>query len=313
VRDRIATAQNAFFLPATRIARGPVVGTRASVKRASPEKLRRLYRRHYVPARAILVVVGDIEPSAMEAEIASSFSDWEGSAGEARAERFPATPSARQERALLFVDRAAPTGITVASVAPLGGSSDTAGSRDAHFLERLGNEMLNRRLARIAAQPGSRFSTASAAIYSHFSTARMTSLDITARDRDWRGALKGAAIELRLALDHGFSQVELDGQLAVTRAGFVGSASPRTSIELADAIVDAAGRGLVFTAAADPASTSAYLGRVRLDEVNAAFRAAWSGAGQMLFVSHNRTVAGAEAEIAAAWDEGFAQAGSVPR
>ena len=308
LRDRIAAAQNGFFLGHTSIARGPVTGSKASIGRASVDTLRRLYRRHYLPARAILVVVGDFDPALVEAEIASHFADWQGSGGEARADRFaPKLPSRPRSQAYLFTDPAAPTSITAASVSPLH-EPDKATRRDAGFLERLGNEMLNRRLAVIAAQPDAHFAGASAATYTHFSVARIASLDIEVRSGDLRRALLSGAAEMRRALDHGFSQAEFDAQLALTRGALVRDAAPRASPALADAIVDAAGRGLVFTEPADPTATAAYLARVRLDEVNAAFNAAWANAGELLFVTHDRPVAGAEAAIAEAWNSGFAQA-----
>jgi zinc protease len=309
VRDRIATAQNAFFLPATRLARGPVVGSKASIKRASPDALRRLYQRHYNPSQATLVVVGDFDPAAMEAEIASSFGDWRGLGSEEPAAPFRAMPPARQtSRAFLFADKAAPTSVTISLVFPLHGPSDEAPLRDVQFLERIGNEMLNRRLARLAASPSAPFTSASAAIYNHFSTARIASLDVAARNRDWQAALEGAGVELRRALDHGFSQSELEEQLAITRTSIERGTAPQTSEALADAIVDAVGRGLIFTEAADPAATAAYLARVRLDQVNAAFNDAWGKAHHKLFVTHDRAFPAAETAIAAAWNTAFANA-----
>jgi zinc protease len=308
VRDQITAAQNAFFLPGTRLARGPVVGSRRSIRAANRETLSRLYRRHYVPQRATLVVVGDFDPAILEAEIASHFADWQGSGGEVRVNRFAMDRPARQTSpAFLFADRAAPTTVTIAAVSPLHGTSDKAPVRDDQFLERLGNEMLNRRLATRATSAGAPFASASAAIYNHFSVARMASVDVAAANRDWRAAVAGAAVELRRALDHGFSQAELDEQLGLTRDALVRGAAPRTSGALADAIVDSAGRGLIFTETADPAATIAYLARVRLDQVNAAFRNAWGKADHMLFLTHDRRFPDAEGVIAAAWRDAFAK------
>jgi zinc protease len=312
LRDRVSAAQNAFFLPGTALARGPVVGSKASIRKANAGKLRRLYELHYVPARAILVVVGDFDPVIVENEIASHFRDWQSSRDE-RQGRSPAKLAEGRKAAYLFVDRDAPTEITIASVSSLHGKSDRAPLRDAQFLERLGNEMLNRRLAKAAAQPDAPFRSASAAIYNHFSTARVASLDVAARNRDWRSALAGAASELRRALDLGFLQSELDEQLALTSASLVRNAAPLANPALADAIVDAAGRGLIFTQPADPAATAAYLARVKLDEVHAAFKVAWADAGQLLFLSHDRSFPAAEAEIAGVWKKGFASTGSANR
>jgi zinc protease len=305
VRDRVLAAQNAFFFPGSAIARGPVTGTRSSVARATPETLRRLYALHYAPQRATLVVVGDIDPGVAEAEIVSHFVGWKAlsAAPPPQARRsLDRTSSGGEVRARLFVDRAAPTSVTIASVSPLLSPSDKAPLRDAEFLERLGVEMLNRRLAK---------TSATVSIYTHFSTARLASLDVAAKDGNWRGALVAAAAELRRALQHGFQQSELDEQLALTSAVLRQAAVPRTNAALADAIIDAVGRGLVFTQPGPPEATAAYLARLRLSDVNAAFAAAWAEP-PLIFVTHNRRFPAAEAAIEGAWKESLESAARDP-
>jgi zinc protease len=299
VKDRLTTAQNAFFAPGTPIARGPVAGTVASVGRANGAALRRLYELHYLPNRAVLVAVGDFDPATAEAEIAARFGDWKTKAAPPQSPPPPLIVSGRRTQFRVFNHPKAPTAVTIASVGPLARSADAAAPRDAGFLEHLGAEMMSRRLARIASAPDAPFLDPSVAIYDHFSTARVASIDLAARDRDWRRALRAGALELNHVLAEGFSKDELAEQLAVSRNALARAAAQRTTPALADAIVDAAGRGIVFTVPADPAATSAYLARLRLDDVNAAFRSAWSRNGRHIFLSHNRRVP--EAEVAEAW------------
>jgi zinc protease len=297
VQDRLTSARDAFFMPGTKLAR-PVAGSGRSVSRATPEALRRLYERHYMPSNATLILVGDIEPAAVEAEIAARFADWQGSAE-------PAPPpvmasAARGIKARLFVDRRAATAITIATVEPLG-EPDAVAPRDLRFLQHLAGEMLTRRLSGLAAGPDAPFSGGSSGVYDYLSTAKVAQVELAARDRDWRRALRAGAAELRRALDGGFSETELAEQLALSRRSLARDAAPRTSPAVADAIVDAVGRRLVFTAPDDAAAAEAYLASVRLTAVNAAFRASWASPGRLLFVSHNRRVPDAKAAIAAAW------------
>ncbi|HEX8639881.1 MAG TPA: insulinase family protein [Allosphingosinicella sp.] len=306
VADRIATALDRLLVPDTRLARGPVAGTPASVRRAKPAALRRLYALHYTPARATLVLVGDFDPAAAEAELAARFADWAGPAPAAPPLRPPPIAPADETKVGVFVDPSAPTTVTIAALAPLDPRADAGSRRDSHFLERLGFEMLNRRLAGIAAGPDPPFAGATAAVYDHFSAVRLARVDVEARDRDWRRALARAAAELRRALEQGFSPAELAEQLAATRRSLARDAAPRTASALADAIVEAAGRGIVFTAPADAAATEAYVARVRLADVNAAFSAAWAPPARRLFVSHHRPIPTAEAEIAAGWASAIA-------
>jgi zinc protease len=304
-QDGILVAQNRLFAPGTPIARGPVAGTPAEVARAAGPALRRLYEAYYVPERTVLVLVGDVDPDQAEAEIAALFADWRARGGPAPDPAAPAFPPRRPLETALYVHPAAATLVTIAVPAPLGGA-DAGRSRDAHFLEHLAGQMLNRRLARLAAAPGAPFTAADHAAYDHFATVRLARIELEARDRDWRGALRAGAAELRRALADGFTQAELDAQLAAARAGLARSAAPRGASALADAIVDAAGRGIVFTEPADSAGTEVYLARIRLADVNAAFRAAWAGPARLVFVAHHRRIPGGEPAIAAAWREAAA-------
>lgn len=300
VGDAMLSAQNGFFFPGTAIDRGPVAGRAEQVRRARPEALGRLYRLHYVPRRATLIVVGDFDPDLVEAEIAARFSDWRSAGAPAPDASSASLQADRTPDAHLFVHRQAPTAVTIASVAPLKGS-DQGRRRDFQFLEHLGFEMLNKRLASLAAQPDPPFKSADAAIYDHYQTARFARLDIEAQDRDWQRALKAGAAALGEARENGFTQAELDDQIAASRRALSRAAAPTSSPALADALVDAVNRRIVFTEPADPAGTEAYLDRVRLDDVNAAFDAAWRTSEPLVFVSHNRRIPEASEGILAEW------------
>lgn len=309
VEDRITTAQNGFFAPGSAIARGPVAGTGADIRKLSRGALQRLYARHYVPGRATLVIVGDVEAALAEKEIAARFADWRGGS-EGASHAAPIIRADTGPRFGLFVDPAAPTRVTIASVAPLG-SADAGAPRDTSFLEHLASEMLNRRLAALAAKAGAPFHRADLAIYDRFATARLARIEVEARDRAWRRALHSGASQLAIALDRGFSQSELDIELTASRRALTGPA-PTTTPALADALIDAVGRGIVFTAPANPSASEAYLARIRLADVNAAFRAAWAKPNRLIFVSHNRRIQGGEAAIAKAWSDLVPSVGLEP-
>jgi hypothetical protein len=158
--------------------------------------------------------------------------------------------------------------------------------------------MLTRRLRGLSGSRGP-FTSAEVAIYNHFGTVRLARIEVAARDRDWRNALTASAAELSKALRDGFTETEFKEALAAIRSGLVRNAAHSSTPALADALADAVGRGIVFTAPADPAGTDAYLAQVRLHDVNAAFQAAWTQGGRLIFVTHNRPVT--EAHILEAW------------
>lgn len=302
-RERLIAAQDAFFVPGTAAARGPVGGSAESVLHARDAALRRLYELYYTPAKATLVMVGDFDPDAAEREIAAHFADWRAGEAATAMEGRPPLSLVRADggtRTRFFVDPQTETSVTIATVEPPGGV-DASGRRDAAFLAHLGAEMLSARLARSGAGGDAPVSGGSASVYDYFSAARIARVDIAARGRDWKRALATGATELARALAGGFSQAELDAQLAAARAALVRGTGVPTSSAAADAVVDAINRGLVFTNPGDPAAALVYLASVRLDAVNAAFRGAWSNPGRLIFVAHNAHMADAEAAAATEW------------
>jgi len=313
VRDRIIAAQTAWLMPGRRPAGAALAGSAGSIRGAGGEALRQLYARTYVPERTTLVLVGDFDPVAAEAEIVARFADWQAqrplpppspttTSGATAATPVAAAP--RRRRAGLFVDPAAPTSVVIAAVGAVTGA-DAVDGRDTAFNQHLAAEMLSRRLARTAPSSGG-----SAAVYGDFGTARVARIDLAAPDRDWRRALRTGSDALAAVLATGFTQAELDAQLAVSRDALLAAAAPRSNPRLADGIADAVGRGIVFTAAANASAALAYLDRVRLAEVNAAFRTAWSGRERLAFVTHDEDIPGGEAAVAAALMEGAGAPGS---
>ena len=72
------------------------------------------YRDYYRPERAALVVVGDIDPDAIESEIKARFSDWN-PGGTGRPDPDYGTPQKRGQEALVFTEAGAPQSIAVYS------------------------------------------------------------------------------------------------------------------------------------------------------------------------------------------------------
>ena len=293
-RDRIA-----FFAPGTAIARGSLTGSEADVARIRADGLRRLYEPYYSPERTSLIVVGDADPAWIEARILARFGDWR--ARDPVAEPPAARIDPGRATALRFFHApGTPTSVTIASITPLDRRRDSAAQRDRDFLESLGADML---AGRITGYRGSDrpFMDAEAQVQDYYATARIASLRVRAIDRDWRMALEVAERELRRALLHGFSQAELDAHLRFEAERLATLAAPQTSAELANRIAAMAGAGIVVTAPGRPADSAAYLARIRLDAVNAAFRAAWAAPGRLIHVAHDREIAGGEARLAEIW------------
>jgi zinc protease len=303
--DRRDRDQIAFFAPGTRIARVSLTGSEGEAASITAEGLRRLYQEYYRPDRATLIVVGDVDPAWLETQIAGRFGDWrtlplgfvsEDAAAANEVDRLEVAPDTRFH---VLVAPVGPTWVTVASVTPLGGG-DASAPRDQGFLQSLGADML---AARVTGHRGGDrpFMDADAAVEDYYRTARIARFAVRALDNDWRMALGVAEQELRCALRNGFTQDELAIELEREGERLAAFRGPETSTMLADRLVEMAGMGVVPTAPGRPEDTRAYLARIRLGQVNAAFRAAWAAPGRLVHVAHDRPIEGGETAVAQAW------------
>lgn len=86
----------------------PLDGTLEAVKRLTPQDLARFHAHQYRPGRALLAVVGDVEPEAAFREASESFSGWPGAGESAPAAEPPAPVEATrvgQGRQVVIVDK----------------------------------------------------------------------------------------------------------------------------------------------------------------------------------------------------------------
>ena len=300
-RDEIA-----FLVPGTPIAKGLPIGTEAGIRGVSAAGLRTLYEGFYSPERATLVFVGDIDPQAIETQIIATFSDWR---AKSAVKGDPVSATIATDRPFAtkwFIDPDVPTSVSITRVKPARTQPDSVAQRVIELSESLGNAILDRRLAALSRQSDARFTTASASISDLISTAHIADVSVTAKDRDWKAALAIGEQEMRRALTHGFSQVELNEQLANRRTAIKNAAdqaATRTNAALSGGILGAVETDRVFSTPADGLIRfEAAAAKLTLADVNAAFAAAWGGAAPLLYVAHNEDIAGKEVLLTQAWD-----------
>lgn len=306
--DRRDRDQIAYFMPGTRIARVSLTGSEGEAGAINAEGLRRLYETWYAPDRATLIIVGAVDPAWLEAQIGARFGDWQSRASAADEIAVTGSRASTDDRLevgmgtsfRILVAPVGPTWATIASVTPLTGAADSAAPRDQDFLQSLGADML---AARVTGHRGGDrpFMDADAAVEDYYRTARIARFAVRALDNDWHMALTVAEQELRCALQHGFTPDELAIELERESERLATFRGPETSSAIADRLVEMIGQNVVPTAPGRAEDTRAYLARIRLDAVNAAFRAAWAAPGRRVHLSHDRPIEGGETAVAAVW------------
>jgi zinc protease len=229
-RDRAGFQQRnfednvAFLAPGARYASRLPIGDIGVLESATAEDLRGLYRRAYTPANAVIVVVGDYPVAEVEAAIRMRFADWQ---ADASAPPEPVTGPVdvtRKGLTDIHLDPALSESVTLTALAPWRDEPDTLANRDAATLRGVGYAIINRRLARLARGEDAPFRGASFGSGDLFEDARLTSLAVNSADGEWRKGMLAAVREVHQALTYGFTQAEVDEQLANRRTALENAA-----------------------------------------------------------------------------------------
>ena len=217
---RASLEQQAFFEPRARYALRMPIGETNVIEGATPAQLRGFWAREYVPGKAVLVVVGDVDLGATEAAIRSHFADWEPNAAVLASPPQPgAGPITYDDagRTDVYLDPALPERITISLKGPYQSEADSQTQRQTWMLRRVGYGVINRRLQHLARGPKPSFRDAAFFGNDIFKAGRSSSLVIDAVSGQWRAAITDAALTWRRAMTEGFTSAEVAEQLANIR------------------------------------------------------------------------------------------------
>lgn len=293
------------------------VGTEEVIRTAPASRIRDIYDRYYRPERATLVMVGDFDPAAMEAKIKARFGDWQGR-GPAGAD--PAIGNIDYRRpaaASVFVDPAIQDSVSVTAFKPWVDEADTKAKRARSLAEDVGEAIVSRRLAKIALGQDSPILAGYLSDNDGWRTFDQVTVGAIAKQGAWREALALVEQEWRRAIEHGFTQAEVDEQLANRRTALknaVAGVSTRRSEGLADALIEAAKGDFVFVRPETSQSLfDATAPSLTADAVTAAFRKRMTGfSAPLARITAKQPVEGGPAAILAELQKSQQAAVSAP-
>jgi zinc protease len=295
-----------FRMPATIVPDRDAIGTVEVIETAPRERLVDYYENFYTPERGMVIVVGTIDVDAIEAKIEETFGDW---AGPAEARPDPDLGEISNDRPFsvgYFHDPEVFTILTIDAVRPHVGVADTAENRFRNNLANLGDAIVSRRLETIVSSGTSPLLQAGASHTSDYSLIDRASVLAVATPDRWEEGLSIIEQELRRAIEHGFTQAELNEQMANLRTGLrnsVEQAGTRESGNLADGLWSSWRSDNVFT---HPESGlerfEASADRVTVEAVAAAFRAKWGDVEPIVFLATSIELSDAENVVRDVWD-----------
>ena len=306
----------AFIAPGARYPERLPIGTDATLKAANATHVGAFYRRAYVPANAVLIVVGDIDVPATQTAIAARFGDWSGPPAPPEPDAGPVDLT-RRGQTDIYLDPALSERVTITALSPWAEEPDTIAQRRTSLLRAIGYAAVNRRLGAIALQADAPYRGAGFGTGDVFKAGRTTNFIVDALDGKWRQGLGAAVREWRRALEYGFSDAEIAEQVARTRQSqenAARAASTRTNAALVGAVEQLLNDDLVpATPQSALARFEAFAPSITPEAVLAAMKADAAPLVDPLIRFQGRVApAGGETALRAAWDAGMAEAIAAP-
>ncbi|HXC56312.1 MAG TPA: insulinase family protein [Rhizomicrobium sp.] len=282
------------------------IGLESIIAHATPQLIRNFYEAWYRPERATLMIVGDIDPDALEAKIKASFSNWHAKAPPRPVIPYTA-PAQHPDGVRLFTEAGAQPYIVFNWLRPYDGSPDNKANETRDVLRFVALGVLNQRLSMLAHGANPPFIAASAS-HSHMAdVADVTELIVDYRSGQGVDGLKAAERAWRDVLAHGVNQDEVDQVVAQLRTFFQGNAAAADttpSSQVMNGLLRSADENTVFTApASDLALYEEVVKGLTAARVSEALQYIFGGTGPLVFVSSASPMPGGAAAVTAALGE----------
>ncbi|RKF19398.1 insulinase family protein [Altericroceibacterium spongiae] len=221
---RNTTDRFKFLYPDARFPERLPIGTDAALQKADAPALKALWQRLYQPENTALIVVGAFDPDAVEAAIHQHFDGWKGQSAPQKAGAGPIDPDHRGETEI-YLDPSLPERITASRSGVWLNEPDTIANRRENVLRQIGYGIINRRFQRLARSDNPPFRGAGLGTSEVFEAGRTTNLVVDADNGKWRPAFDAAIAEYRRALAFGFSEAEVQEQVAGLRTALENAAA----------------------------------------------------------------------------------------
>ncbi len=234
-------AANNLFYPDTFYANRYPIGLPEIIQNAPADRIKSLYRKYYRPDRIKIIVVGPVDPIAIERELVAKFADWRVSAPpEGDIDRCTLDTS-RALSAKSFVHPEINETIGVRQVLPDKKRPDTVERALTELKLSISSAILSKRMARRSRDEDVPF--LSGGVNFSFGVCdqyAVVGYGVSGKDGSWRTILAFTEQTVRQAVEHGFDESEVAEQLKRLDAQFENNAKnegTQSSNAIAEALV----------------------------------------------------------------------------
>ena len=207
-------AANTLFYPDTFYATRYPIGTLEVLKTAPAERMKALYHKYYRPDRARIIVVGPVDPVAIEREIVAKFADWEIAGPPLAAIDTCQIDTGRSPTAAIFAHPEIGEAVAVQQVVADKLRPDTVDRAVMELKMQIAGGIISQRISRRSRETDVPFLGGGLSFQTGFCDqyARI-GISASGKDGSWREVLPFVEQIVRQAAEHGFSNAEIAEQI----------------------------------------------------------------------------------------------------
>ncbi|MBY0520877.1 MAG: insulinase family protein [Sphingomonas sp.] len=210
-QSRFADALRSTFFAGQPIAERSPIGTIKTLEAATADKVKAFHDRWYRPERAVVIVVGDLDPALFEKLVAKNFADWKGIGANPADPDFGA-PKLTAKPVRAVAEPSIPAIASYAVLRPWTYRDDTIIFNQKRMVDMLALRIINRRLETRARSGGS-FISANVNLDDVSRSANGTFVQVLPIGDDWASALKDVRAVIADAQAKAASQQEIDREV----------------------------------------------------------------------------------------------------
>ena len=223
-------AQQELFYPGSFYSTRYPIGKKEVLETAPAERLKALYAKWYTPDRARIVVVGPVDPIAIEREIARKFGDWKGSSAALGDIDRCSFDTARGIQAGTFVHPDINETLSIERIVPDKKRPDTFDTNLLSFKMNVAANIIQDRLARKSRKEDIPYLGGGTTFAAGFCDQHArVGMSVVGKDGSWSALMPIVEQMVRQATEYGFSEQEVAEQIKRLDAAFANAAKSEST------------------------------------------------------------------------------------
>ncbi|MFT5905174.1 MAG: zinc protease [Cryomorphaceae bacterium] len=211
INMRMMEKQFQHLMPNSLVPNRFPIGTDEVIAKAPRAEFVDFYTRYYTPEKMTFIVVGDIDVAAMEQRVHAAFSGIKNPVEPGKPGSVGDVSGAKGFQTAVFSDKElSSTDVSLIQVRAKEKVIDSKVNRAVKLPLSIAHSIINRRFSRLAKRENATITSGSISSQVLFREAEIGSIDVTAKGGNWQAAVPVLEQELRRAVEHGFSQTEID-------------------------------------------------------------------------------------------------------